>query len=113
MQGVGDAESYHLEVHTPAEIISEGLVLPSTSPASAGTVDNRNTLVAHAHGNYPLLADTDENGELLAILNLGVTRRGTKLVTFLTALFTFVFFLLGLVLSGAYEQLRGTGPTGT
>lgn len=109
--GIGDAASYHLEVHTPRELVSEGLVLPIWSRSTEGIFDETVTPVAHAHGSYPVRDDDDEDSVLgpSAWLSLGVTRRGTKSIALLMATFTFVFFLLGITLDGGLAQLRGEG----
>lgn len=118
VRGAGDAASYHLEVHTPAGLVSEELQLPSAGRGAGGHRDLVLGPVAHAHGRYPARPgeadDSDDaRDQPAAWLTLGVARRGPKTVAALISLFAFMFFGLGVTLPGAMAVLRGeSDPSG-
>ncbi|MGW8566673.1 hypothetical protein [Isoptericola sp. NPDC055881] len=105
--GAGDARSFHLELHVPAEIECDALVLPFPRPPRliTGVLDESLEPVAHVHGSYDFPWD-DEEAEQAGFAYLTTTPRGTTGVATLTSVATFLFFLLAATLPGAMKTLE-------
>lgn len=112
--GAGDARSFHLELHMPAEIECDILGLPFPRPPRAitGVLDESFEPVAHVHGSYDFPWD-DEEGEQTGLASLTTAPRGTTRVATLTSVATFLFFLLAETLPGAMKTLEHASDPST
>ncbi len=114
VNGIGDAESYHLELHLPAEIECAQLELPAAGHASGGRIERPHGPVPHVHGSYPdRRFGTQSKDAFTAYAALTTTSRGTSRVAAMTAVVTSAFFVLGLTLPGAQDVLRTSGDPST
>ncbi|SDR89215.1 hypothetical protein SAMN04489860_0312 [Paraoerskovia marina] len=107
IRGAGDARSYHLELHLPAEIECHSLALMATPLQPSGEIDRRAGPVSHAHGRFSVRWEDGE--DRIALAALTTTGRGTARVAMLTSIATFAFFLLSLALPGAMPTLERAG----
>jgi hypothetical protein len=100
VNGAAGCGSYHLEVHAPAGLTCEGLVLPKAAGADLSGNDTTRDPVAHAYGSYPEQPPSEP-----AVLSIGVPRAGLRFMATLVVLFTAAVFLLEQLLPGGQRAL--------